>query len=152
MENSVEVSNIIKNLTVHQEDELYNRLKERRYMNYPRKYPTLDEKLSELSNKYFDFVWYARKFPEDRENIPAVDTHMTRIEKQYPKEIQDYDNNPDWTHGFNSGALAIVRLIHSYALDLDWNDSVPDDEDGEYVMTRDTEIEMAEEMFPMLDT
>ena len=145
-----EVLNILNNLTVHQEDELYELLRDKRKEEYLGNYLSIQDKLSELREKYFDLVWYARKFPEDRK-IKGVIENMTRIEKEYPEEIARFSNTPDWTHGFNSGALAILRLMSAYALEDDWIEEILDDETV-IINERDKEIDFAEELFPWLDT
>lgn len=162
---SLTVSSILNLLTADQERELYKVLKERRERNRPNDYISLDEKLEELRDKYFDLVWYARKDEDDRENHPGVDEAMTRVECMYTSEIEDLiQDETNWQHGFNSGALAISRLIRAYAID-DINDrpvketksgSDTESEDSEeffrYMDNRDIQIEMAEDDFPMLDT
>ena len=147
---SDKVVNVIKTLNDYQLDELYRILKERKENESDSEYPSLHEKLHEITDKYFDLVWYARKYPEDRQ-IPGVDEAMKEVERKYPKDIQQYMTEPDWTHGFNSGMLASARLLHAYSLDPDWTEVLSDD-DSDFIITRDMEIGMAEENFPSLDT
>jgi hypothetical protein len=72
------------------------------------------ENLQSLHTKYADLVWYARsdadKHPEHKEAILKA---QERIIENYPKEIDDYEETPEWTHGFNSGMLAAIRFIYT---------------------------------------
>lgn len=147
---SEQVLNVLNTFNYYQLDELYRILKARKEDEDSGEYPSIHDKLHELTEKYFNLVWYARKYPEDRK-IPGVDEAMKDVEKKYPKELKSLRDIPDWTHGFNSGILAASRLLHAYALDSDWTELISDDED-DIIITRDTEIELAEDMFPCLDT
>lgn len=147
---SDQVLNVLKTLNEYQQNELYHILKKKHEEQTESEYPSLHEKTHEMMDKYGDLVWYARKFPEDR-RIPGVVEAMTEVENKYPKELQDFNKNPEWTHGFNSGMLAASRLFHAYSLDPDWTEIISND-DSDIIITRDTEIEMAEDMFPCLDT
>lgn len=118
-------------------------------------------KLKKLEKKYFDLVWFARSRPENA-NIPGVKANKDRIIADYPKEVAELRGaNDNWQHGFNSGILACTRLLRAYALprnhrevmedSLD-GDSSDEEQEGGFVMTKQSEIEQAEEDFPMLDT
>ena len=69
----------------------------------------------EYQHKYEELVWYARSGRNI--HMPVVMTHRKRIEEMYPKEIEDLSGeHSDWSHGFNSGMLAGMRLITSMML------------------------------------
>jgi hypothetical protein len=117
---------------------------------------SIADKIKELEDRCFDLVWYARANPEDTKPPLEIQqrraANIGRIEAKYAKEVaQLAGDDGAWQHGFNSGALAIVRLLRAYALPDDYNE---DFDNGEEVMTftRASEIEQAEEEFPMLDS
>lgn len=161
---------ILELLSPDQQEDLYYVLRKKHIQRRSEtNYVSIEEKLKEIENKYFDLVWYARKTDEDRETIPVVDKHMTRIEEEYPDEIHELTvYMPEWSHGFNSGALAISRLISAYTeesekelnSDSDNENSSDQEESNEdsdenfrkYFYSRKGQIEMAENDFPMLDT
>jgi len=160
---------ILNLLSPKQQEELYYVLRKKHIERRSENYISIEDKLEEIRDKYFDLVWYARSNDEDREEIPEVDRQMTRVENSYPEEIHDLFHTPDWSHGFNSGALAISRLISAYEEETeaedsdneDFNDSDQefsensDDSDEKfekYFFSRKGQIEMAENEFPMLDT
>jgi len=96
----------------------------------------------ELEEKYFDLVWAARH--QHRRAMYGKDIvgkePYAEICKKYPEEIEhllDFDEC-DWHHGFNSGALAIVRLLFPYTIRRG--------------PKRTEEIELMEQMFLWLDT
>jgi len=108
----------------------------------------LDKKLSQLEEKYFQLVWYARKplyenqgdwleyfadTPDDV--ILTCRQKMQEVEAEYPEETKKIcsPERGDWEHGFNSGCLAAFRWIIS-------------------ATHKDEGIERAEESFPELDT
>ena len=78
-------------------------------------------KIVELHKKYCDLVWYARSEPKGHLEWLVTPTDIknkaynvkARIEELYPDEIDNIrcDDIGDWTHGFNSGMLACLRLI-----------------------------------------
>ena len=42
-------------------------------------------------------------------------THLREVEKDYPEETKNLaEGNPDWSHGFNSGCLATIRLLFDF--------------------------------------
>lgn len=92
----------------------------------------VNDKLVELHEKYFQLVWLARKYPEDYKN-PKIAKVIDQVNFDYPDEVVELSSpiDGDWHHGFNSGMLACIRLIHAMK-----NDS----------------IESAEDDFPGLDT
>ena len=89
------------------------------------------ENIIEKHDKYVDPLWYARSKPEN-ESIKGVKENKERIEKLYPSEVKDLQNERgDWSHGFNSGMVAALR----YILTMD-----------------DLGLEQANEEFPELDS
>jgi len=120
--------------------------------------PTPDSvqtKIEELQEKYFDLVWLARSRTENHD-IPNVKAAFDRTRVKYPGELEKLrGENGSWQHGFNSGMLACSRLLNAYALPRYHRqviDSGEDDSSDEFVISRTQEIETAEEEFPMLDT
>lgn len=96
--------------------------------------------LLEMEEKYFRLVWWARRFPEDHPYWDATEEgirkgvfiSMMKVEKKYPEETHDlFNDDTNWHHGFNSGALAALRYVMTLT------------EEGE---------EAAMDEFPMLDT
>ena len=83
--------------------------------------------LAELSEKYLDLVWYARKPPVGSEAIQdyLADTPESiklgclkaqiKVKEQYPGECEALEDpeTGSWEHGFNSGCLAALRLALS---------------------------------------
>ncbi len=71
--------------------------------------------VSELLKKYCDLVWYARKHDWMRKN-PSVAQGCAHVKRLYPEEVADLDGDDwetaKWAHGFNSGMLACLRLLH----------------------------------------
>ena len=67
---------------------------------------------TELINKYFELVWLARKTDEDFDN-PIIKEIIDETCNKYPEESKELleGENPEWTHGFNSGMLACLRLV-----------------------------------------
>jgi len=72
-----------------------------------------EKTLLEYLKKYESLVWYARSdsamllADEIYEGLAA----QKKIEKEYPQEVHQLNNdNDNWTHGFNSGLLAAIRL------------------------------------------
>ena len=91
----------------------------------------LVENILQKQDKYVDLLWYARSKPEN-ESIKGVKENKERIEKLYPNEVKDLQNERgDWQHGFNSGMVAALRYILTM------------DESG---------LEQANEWFPELDS
>jgi hypothetical protein len=91
-------------------------------------------RLDRFENKYFDLVWLARRTDKNIEENEGARTHFKRIVKQHAKEVAALaEDQSNWTHGFNSGCLAAVRLIVGL---------LGNSEDAEY----------AEDNFPHLDT
>ncbi len=84
------------------------------------------EKLGELAGKYFDLVWYARSDPDCYADDPDMSDSLRAqvfmaqagVEANYPEEVKDLNSQEitNWTHGFNSGMLAAIRLVRT-ALD-----------------------------------
>ena len=98
-----------------------------------------------------DLVWYARSSSTE----PLAATARERVETKWPTEVaklQEDDSN--WQHGFNSGCLAVMRLVSS-VIEAEATAKVvneePTDEDG-VAYTADEAIQQAIEDFPELDT
>jgi len=90
------------------------------------------EMASQMEEKYFDLVWFARKTDGDYNTIPLVKEHMDRIVEQHEEEVDNLSGeHGDFYHGFNSGCLAAFRMILGMA---------------------DYGVEEAIEEFPFLDT
>jgi hypothetical protein len=89
------------------------------------------ERIKEFEEKYFNLVWFARSDSMEP-NIVAIREEV--IEK-YPEECEKIcdEEEGNWAHGFNSGALATSRLFMSYFSDKE-------------------EITQAESDFPELDS
>jgi hypothetical protein len=69
-------------------------------------------RLDRFEDKYFDLVWVARRTDKDIEGNDGARTHFKRIVKQHAEEVEALaEDQSKWTHGFNSGCLATVRLI-----------------------------------------
>ena len=69
----------------------------------------------EYQHKYEELVWYARSGRNT--HILTVVKHRERIEEMYPQEIELLSSESgDFSHGFNSGMLAGMRLITSMML------------------------------------
>jgi hypothetical protein len=97
--------------------------------------PKIESLLKEQDNKYFELVWYAR-------NVIGIGCEPSTasapdISERYPNETAElHSDYPDWAHGFNSGCLAMVRLIMG----------------ATYVMSTEDRIQEALDEFPFLDT
>lgn len=82
----------------------------------------VEKLLQGMQKKYLDLVWHARKAPQsDQEYWAGVPEDikqgalncMSRVEEMFPYET-DALGSPEvgnFAHGFNSGALAVLRLI-----------------------------------------
>ena len=118
----------------------------------------LGEYLQTLEEKYESLVWFARSNPKDSvfwDKVPAeirtgALNSQARVEEQYPDEIDELrSDHGSWTHGFNSGMLACLRLIQTASnpqliTDPDCSD------DGQPFWVGG--LEEAKEEFPCLDT
>ena len=90
----------------------------------------VEARLKELQDKYFDLVWFARHRPDETVGAQAAKL----IQKKWADECDKLlGADGHWEHGFNSGCLAAFRL----ALGLMGNAS---------------DVQMAEDDFPFLDT
>jgi hypothetical protein len=78
------------------------------------------ELLTNMEEKYFKLVWFARKSPEMIAEYEETKQSVEIIELMYPQEVKDLRENDDnWDHGFNSGCLAAFRfVIESYYGDM----------------------------------
>ena len=90
----------------------------------------VEARLKELQDKYFDLVWFARHRPNEEVGAEAALKIWRKWEAECTRLTEDTTN---WEHGFNSGCLAAFRL----ALGL---------------MGNATDVQMAEDDFPFLDT
>ncbi len=113
--------------------------------------------IHEMEDKYSDLVWYARKpdyknmkeyyHDTPEEILDRAVLHMRKIEDKYPKESRKLSSDEsNFSHGFNSGCLAAFRYVIT-ALD---HKKVYCEEMEEYVPRGG--VDMANEMFPWLDT
>ena len=123
--------------------------------------------LAEYKNKYFDLVWYARKQPKENkeywDKVPndireSAFKGMKRVEEKYPKEVKELSQetrftHPDWSHGFNSGCLASLRLAFTALSKTgDWDEYFIDELEDDEEFELPTPIDLAVEQFPFLDT
>lgn len=111
------------------------------------------DKLTELREKYASLVWLARSSNRGS----AVKAARKKVVEAYPEEYKalvDCDSN--WTHGFNSGMLAALRLVLGIATAKDVAEDLSmtaEDEYGNPVqLTKEDVIRDAWEEFPMLDS
>ena len=150
---SLTVSSVIELLSQKHLVELHKVLKTKNLDVYPVGYKSTEERLTELESKYFDLVWFARRTPEDYDNIPGVKEPWDKVVSRYPKEVNDLSdpNIGDWSHGFNSGMLACVRLLRPYLKDVDWSEEIPGNQDT-FILTRELLLKESEDEFPFLDT
>jgi len=75
--------------------------------------------LSDLEYKYLSLVWYARSDPLNK----RIQKNRAKIENSHPKEVAELKGEGDvgdsnWHHGFNSGCLAMVRLVMTDNLEV----------------------------------
>ena len=97
----------------------------------------------QMQEKYFNLVWYTRSKLSSVTAAPRKD-----VERKYPKEVSALRNGDDnWTHGFNSGMLAGMRLMLGTMEEGDGNDV-----DEEERMTKEDKVRSALAEFPMLDS
>ena len=70
-------------------------------------------KLDQLENMYLDLLWYARVNP-DNLSKDGVQKRMKEVEEMYPEEVRQLKSpEGNWVHGFNSGAIAMIRYIQT---------------------------------------
>ena len=125
----------------------------------------IGDRISEIMEKYFDLVWMARRDEALMRARPDIRKTFNKLVAKYPGELEKLQSEEgDWQHGFNSGMLACSRLLSAYAMPYDYKkkaggegedegvDSEDDSDDDSIVFTRDFNIEMAEQEFPMLDS
>jgi len=129
------------------------------------------DRISQIMEKYFDLVWMARRDEALMKARPDIRKTFNKLVAKYPGELEKLQSEEgDWQHGFNSGMLACSRLLSAYAMPYDYKkkddeagdvenegiservDSEDDSDDDSIVFTRDFNIEMAEQEFPMLDS
>jgi len=109
---SLSTEAIIAMLDPDKQKELFYALQ----MIVPREPRDIRTRIGELETKYWDLVWMARKRPEDL-LLPQVKNPFDEVNAKYPGELEKLQGEEgDWTHGFNSGMLACLRLLSSYAL------------------------------------
>jgi len=146
---SITVKAIKEILTIEQQIELYTTLEKM----FSENKISIQTKLKELNEKYNDLVWMARSSPELHAKRPDIKKIFNDTSAKYPGELEKLQKDQtNWQHGFNSGILAIVRLLSAYSLSYNHKEEVDYGEDNNIVRTRADEIEQAEEDFPMLDT
>ena len=93
----------------------------------------IEKKIRELEDRYCDLVWYARRGYLDPK-VPAQDEEIERIRRQMFVEVLKLRGpHSRYHHGFNSGCLAILRLVSGLLGDA-------------------TDAKLALEEFPCLDT
>lgn len=114
----------------------------------------LAKRLDELEKKYCDLLWMARKNPKDLRDSVIKKT-FDEVSAKYPGELAKLQGRQgDWTHGFNSGMLACVRLTDGYVCSVDGH--LCPEEEEELLKNdkciRQAIIDEAEEQFPFLDT
>ncbi len=89
--------------------------------------------IASLQEKFFNLVWLARHRALRKGYQPDIlaeaDAAAERVEAAYPEDAEKVD---DWTHGFNSGVLAALRLVSAIQGGETWGNAYAD--------------------FPMLDT
>jgi hypothetical protein len=119
------------------------------------KMATLKLIIKEKCDYSFDLVWYARRRPEDFE-LAIVRQNVAEVERKYPDHVRSYENNPNWTHGWNSAHLALSRLLLAI---MSADEEVckmneVDEENGEdhHVYTVDDYIRDQIEEYPCLDS
>ena len=118
----------------------------------------LDEVIAEVKNleyKYRSLVWYARKPAyEDVDTVYSDSSKeirdgckrgIARVEEDYPDDLRNYHECPDFAHGFNSGVLAATRFVLT-AMDT----TTTTDEDG--IEFEYGGVDFAKDTFPQLDT
>ena len=95
-------------------------------------------KMVEFEDKYCSLVWYARKPPgkfkelqehwpdQPKDVIESVSLFKEELERKYAEECKNLKGpSGDWEHGFNSGALATIRMVLE-ALDPEIEDPMAD--------------------------
>lgn len=99
-----------------------------------------------------DLVWYAR-----RQNTHDEEWRE-RLNKKYPEELKAYEEcDTNWQHGFNSGCLAVYRLVseilHADETAKEFENNDDCDYNGKrYIITADSIKQQAVDNFPSLDT
>ena len=113
------------------------------------------EEVEALEYKYRSLVWWARKPAyEDVDTVYSDSSKeirdgckrgIARVEEDYPDDLRNYHECPDFSHGFNSGVLAATRFVLT-AMDT----TTTKDEDGfEFEIGG---LDFAKDTFPQLDT
>lgn len=138
-------------------------------INEPRTLTTPEEKSkrfdfinSQLMEKYFELVWFARSDPQkvketgSKELFKTITKKLEEISNKYPREVQALcGDSSNWEHGFNSGILAYSRFLAEYLEDSIFEDDEDSEEaielDGKKYIQIDGRTQ-AFEYFPMLDT
>ena len=101
----------------------------------------------------FDMVWYAR-----REKTPDL---VEEYSERYPDNVEALESdNSDWQHGFNSGVLAMGRVVLSLGTtdvtEMTKSFNVDNKQEGEPLLTEAEVLNMQRdegwEEFPNLDT
>jgi hypothetical protein len=125
---------------------------------------SIADRIDQIMEKYFDLVWMARRDEELLNERPDIRKIFNEVSAKYPGELKKLQSHAgDWHHGFNSGMLACSRLLAAYAMPYDYKKKDENEKDAEVsdeydsddddtVFTRDFNIQMAEDEFPMLDS
>ena len=122
--------------------------------DYQEQLDTVLKCLNKLEDKYESLVWYARG---NFRNLPGVPKDIidgakdaaARVEEIYVHEVESLKNprRGDWTHGFNSGMLAGLRLVLEA---LSPEEEIDDEENGGTFVIGG--LDSALETFPDLNT
>lgn len=117
-----------------------------------------DELCAVIERKYFELVSYARKPPAEDEAFWGTLSEKSKdgvraagmeIEKKYPLEVSRLYQDTNWHHGFNSGVLAIVRVLWGWDTPMTVHNL---DNDCEEIISVQETREYSIEEFPFLDT
>jgi hypothetical protein len=113
----------------------------------------------EKADYYFDLVWYARN-PDPLKWVPNFfkDKREKLGEEKFEEFMKDIHSlagaEGSWNHGFNSGCLAMARLLKelsSITKPRVWDDDGSDVDDS-YVESVEEQRQGALAEFPFLDT
>jgi len=117
---------------------------------------------SQLMEKYFELVWFARSDPEkarqngEKDLFKTITNKLAEIADKYPREVQALcGDGSNWEHGFNSGILAYSRFLAEYLEDTLYEDDEEFEDSIELNGKKYIQIDgrtQAFEDFPMLDT
>jgi len=160
---NIEALNVVLNVSINNViDENKNLKKEIEF--YKNVINEIDEEMSKKQSKYCDLVWLARTDGFNRHRNSSLYKIARKMADKHKEEFDKLcGENGDWYHGFNSGILALSRLVK----DLSTLDPPDDyyDEENNYIEPKkslsleDRRKEWRERggmdgynLFPMLDT